>query len=135
MENEFILELIGALEHKKTKKQINSDIKQLQSAINMLRITGTFARGDTKKELNSYIKSLQSKLNYVKLKGKFDGKNLKKEVEQALNNVSFKDIDLLSVDESKTKLKIRKVVADAKAFVDRNSIPINIDVKRMFIVK
>ena len=53
-ENNFILDLLGALDQAKSQKQINEDIKQLEKTINMLRITGTFARGNTKKELKEF---------------------------------------------------------------------------------
>lgn len=126
-ENSFILDLLGALDQAKSQKQINEDIKQLEKTINMLRITGTFARGNTKKELNAYIKSLQSQLNYVKLNAKIDDKNLKHEIDSALNKVSFKDIDALKIDGSKTKLKLRKVIADTKEFVEKNPISVGIN--------
>ncbi len=126
-ENNFILDLLGALDQAKSQKQINEDIKQLEKTINMLRITGTFARGNTKKELNAYIKSLQSQLNYVKLNAKIDDKNLKRGIDSALNKVSFKDIDALKIDGSKTKLKLRKVIADTKEFVEKNPISVGIN--------
>lgn len=126
-ENNFILDLLGALHQSKSNKQINEDIKQLEKTINMLRITGTFARGNTKKELNAYIKSLQSQLNYVKLNAKIDDKNLKRGIDSALNKVSFKDIDALKIDGSKTKLKLRKVIADTKEVVEKNPISVGIN--------
>ena len=130
--NKFVIDLLGTLEQKKSQKQLNSDIKQIEKVINALRITGMFAQGDTKKNLNNYIKTLQSQLNHVKLTAKIDSKNLKSEVDKALNSVSFKDIDALNIDENKTKLKVKKVVADAKAYAEKNpiSIGVNIDSKR-----
>ena len=129
-EENFILDLIGSLQRTKSKQQINSDIKQLEKSINMLRLTATFARMDTKKELNAYIKSLENQLRQVKLKAKIDGKNLKSEIDKALNNMSYKDIDVLNIDESKAKLKARKVIADVKNIVDKSSISISIDMKK-----
>lgn len=131
-ENSFILDLLGALHQSKSNKQINEDIKQLEKTINMLRITGTFARGNTKQELNAYIKSLQAQLNHIKLNAKIDDKNLKREIEGALNKLSFKDIDLLKFDGSKTKLKMQKVIADTKAYVEKNpvNIGINYEIRR-----
>lgn len=126
-ENSFEIDLLGALDQKKTKKQINSDLKQIETVINALRITGMFAQGDTKKNLNSYIKSLQSQLDYVKLTAKIDSKNLKNDVDKALNSVSFKDIDALNIDENKAKLKVQKVIADAKAYVAKNPVSIGIN--------
>ena len=128
--NEFILKLTGSLEQAKTKKQINADIRQIQKTINMLRITGTFAKGETKKELNQWLKDLGAKLNHVKLKGKIDSRNLKREMDKSLQNVTFKEIDALKVDAGKTKLKLRKVVADVKAFAERTPVFVNFEAKK-----
>ncbi len=130
MSNEYVLDIIGALHQTESKKQINVDIKQLEKVINMLRLTGTFAKGDTKKELNAYIKSLQSQLAHIKLAAKIDSRNLKSEVDKVLRNVSFKDIDAFNIDENKAKLKIRKVIADAKAYVEKTPITVNIESKK-----
>lgn len=120
----------GALDQSKSKKQINADLKQLEKVINMLRLTGTFAKGDTKKELNAYIKSLQPQLSHIKLTAKIDSKNLKREVDKALNDISFKDIDALNVDENKTKLKIGKIIADVKGYAEKSPITVNIEFKK-----
>ena len=128
--NEFSLDLIGCLQQKQSKKQINADIRQIEKAINMLRITGTLAKGDTKREINTYIKELSEKLGYVKLKGKIDEKNLKQEINRSLHNMSFEDIDALKVDENKTKLKLKKVIADVKAYAEKNTISVNVGMKK-----
>ena len=128
--NEFILKLTGSLEQAKTRKQINADLRQLQKTINMLRITGTFAKGETKKELNQWLKDLGAKLNHVKIKGKIDSRNLKREMDKSLQNVTFKEIDALKVDAGKTKLKLRKVVADVKAFAERTPVFVNFEAKK-----
>lgn len=130
MNDSYILDLLGALDQSKSKKQINADLKQIEKVINMLRLTGTFAKGDTKKELNAYIKSLQSQLSHIKLTAKIDSKNLKSEVDKALNDISFKDIDALNIDENKTKLKIRKIIADAKGYAEKSPITVNIESKK-----
>lgn len=132
LNDSYILNIVGALHESKSKKQINSDIRQLEKAINMLRITATFAKADTKKELNAYIKQLSDQLSTIKLKAKIDSKNLKSEVNKALNNVSFKDIDVLNIDENKTRLKVQKVIADVKSYAGKNpiSVGVNIDLKR-----
>ena len=130
MNDSYILDLLGALDQSKSKKQINADLKQIEKVINMLRLTGTFAKGDTKKELNAYIKSLQSQLSHIKLTAKIDSKNLKREVDKALNGISFKDIDTLNIDESKTKLKIRKIIADANAYAEKSPVTFNIEFKK-----
>lgn len=130
LNDSYILDLLGALDQSKSKKQINADLKQLEKVINMLRLTGTFAKGDTKKELNAYIKSLQSQLSHIKLTAKIDSKNLKREVDKALNGISFKDIDALNIDENKTKLKIRKIIADAKAYAEKSPVTFNVEFKK-----
>lgn len=128
--NNFKLELLAGLEKNKSKKQINLDIKQLEKVVNMQRITGTFANGDTKKQLNQYITRLSNQLNHVKLNAKIDQKNLKNEIGQALNNVTFKDIDVLDIDENKINLKVKKVMADVKKIVRSNQIPLSVDLKK-----
>ena len=130
MSNEYVLDIIGALHQTESKKQINVDIKQLEKVINMLRLTGTFAKGDTKKELNAYIKSLQSQLAHIKLAAEVDSRKLKSEVDKALSGMSFKDIDAFNIDENKARLKIRKVIADAKAYAEKTPITVNIESKK-----
>ena len=129
MENNFILDLIACLQKGESRKQLNSDIKNIKKTLNMLRLTGTFAKGETKKELNAYIKQLSNQLSTIKLKAKIDSKNVKSEVDKALNSVSFKDIDALSIDENKTKLKVKKIIADTKAFVEKNPVSLGINIE------
>ena len=119
---------MGTLHQSRSRKQINSDIRQLEKAINMLHLTAAFAKADTKKELNAYITQLSNRLSTIKLKAKIDNKTLKREVNKALNNVSFKDIDTLNIDENKTKLKVQKMIADTKAFVEKNPIVVGINI-------
>lgn len=127
MEDNFLLDLVSGLDQRRSQKQVNADIKQLEKTINMLRLTATLAKGSSKKEINAYIQTLSNQLSTIKLKAKIDSKNLKNEINSALNKVSFKDIDLLKIDGSKTKLKVRKVIADTKAFVERNPISVGIN--------
>lgn len=129
MENNFILDLIACLQKGESRKQLNSDIKNIEKTLNMLRLTGTFAKGETKKELNAYIKQLSNQLSTIKLKAKIDSKNVKSEVDKALNSVSFKDIDALNIDENKTKLKVKKIIADTKAFVEKNPVSLGINIE------
>ncbi len=129
MEENFLIDLVGTLQQSKSKKRVNDDIKTLEKTINMLRLTATFAKADTKRELNTYIKQLSDQLSTIKLKAKIDSKNLKSEVNKALNNVSFKDIDVLNIDENKTKLRVQKIIADAKAYAERNPISIGVNIE------
>ncbi len=117
MNDNYIVDFLSALDQKRSQKQVNADIKTLEKTINMLRLTATLAQGSSKKEINAYIKQLSGQLSTIKLKAQIDNKNLKSEVNKALNNVSFKDIDALSIDENKAKLKVQKVLADTKAYV------------------
>lgn len=129
MENNFILDLIACLQKGESRKQLNSDIKNIEKTLNMLRLTGTFAKGETKKELNAYIRQSSNQLSTIKLKAKIDSKNLKSDVDKALNSVSFKDIDGLNIDENKTKLKVKKIVADTKAFVEKKPVSLGINIE------
>lgn len=127
---EFEIILSALLNQAKSKKQINKDIKSLENVVNALRLTATFAKGATKKELNAYIRQLGDQLSRIKLKAKFDERAFKREVDQALNNMSFKEIDLLNINENKFKLKARKVIADTKTFVNKNPIYVNLELKK-----
>lgn len=130
LQDNFILDLTAALKMAQSKKQVNSDIKELEKVINTLRITGVFAKANTKKELNAYIKQLETQLSTLKLKAKIDDRKLKHDIDQSLNNMTFKDIDVLNVDENKAKLKVRKAFADIKAYASKNTIPVNLELKK-----
>ena len=39
--NDFMMQLAAALDAAKSKKQINSDIKQLEKTVNLMRLTAT----------------------------------------------------------------------------------------------
>ncbi len=130
MNNNDTLHLTGALEQSKSRQQINADLKQLEKIIRLLYLTGTFARGNTKKELNASIQSLQSQLNHVKLAAEIDGRNVKKEIDRALSGMSFKEIDALDIDADKAKLKIRKVIADIKAYAEKTPVTVNLEAKK-----
>ena len=127
VDNNFILDLVAGLQKSESRKQLNSDIKNIEKTLNMLRLTGIFAKGETKKELNAYIRQLSNQLSTIKLKAKIDSKNLKSEIDSALSNVSFKDIDALNLDENKTKLKVKKIIADTKAYIEKNPVSIGIN--------
>ncbi len=130
MNNEFLLDLKGTLQQTKTRKQLNDDIKQIEKSIHALRITGVFAKGETKKSLNAYINQLSGRLSTLKLKAKIDNRNLKREMDSALNAVKFKDIDMLNIDENKTRLKVKKAIADVKSYVEKVPVTVNIQFKK-----
>ncbi len=127
MEENFLLDLVSALDQSRSQKRVNADIKTLEKTINMLRLTATLAKGSSKKEINAYIKTLSSQLSTIKLRAKIDSKNLKSEINSELGKVSFKDIDVLNIDGNKTKLKAQKVIADTKAYIEKNPINIGIN--------
>lgn len=129
MNNDFLMDLVGCLHQSRSKKQINSDIREIEKVINTLRLTGVFAKGNTKKELNAYIAQLSNQLSAIKLKVKIDSRKLKNEVDRALNNVSFRDIDALNIDENKIKLKAKKVIADVKAYAEKNPVALSINIE------
>lgn len=128
LSDNYILDFLGGLDQRRSQKRVNADIKQLEKTINMLRLTATLAKGSSKKEINAYIKTLSNQLSTIKLKAKIDSKNLKSEIDSALNKVSFKDIDILDIDENKTKLKTQKVLSDTKSFVEKNPIVVGINI-------
>ena len=128
LEENFLIDLVGGLDQRRSQKQVNADIKTLERTINKLRLTATLAKGNSKKEINAYIKTLSNQLSTIKLKAKIDSKNIKSAIDSALNKVSFKDIDVLNIDENKTKLKMQKVFSDTKSFVEKNPIVVGISI-------
>ena len=112
-----------------SKKHINSEIRELQKSINMLRLTATLMKGDSKKSINQTINQMETQLNQVKLKAKIDQKNLKADVKKALGSISFNDIDM-NFDSGKAILKAKKVVADAQKIIENSPISVNIEMKK-----
>ncbi len=129
MTDEFTLKLVALLDKTKTKKQVNSDIRELEKVVKNLRLTATLAKGTSKQQINQMVKQLEGQLNKIKLQAKLDQKNLKSDVDKALQNISFKDIDI-KVDGSKTKLKVQKALADVKKAVQNTPISVNVDLKK-----
>ncbi len=130
MNKDYTLDLIASLQQAKSKKQVNADIRRLEKAINMLSMTATLAKGNTQNEINNYMKELSGKLDILKLKGKLDDKNLKREIDKSLHHMTFKEIDALNIDGSKTKIKIRKVIADMKAYAEKTPLSVNVSLKK-----
>lgn len=130
MNKDFQISLSALLDKAKSKKQINADIKVLEKAINSLRLVATFSKAATKKELNAYINQLTGQLSTLKLKARIDSKNLKSEINHALSSTSFKSIDALNIDENKTKLKAKKIIADIKSYIEKTPISPNISLKK-----
>ena len=128
MEN-FIIKLQAMLDTANSKKHINSEIRELQKSINMLRLTATLMKGESKKSINQTINQMETQLKQVKLKAKIDQKNLKADVQKALGSISFKDIDM-NFNSGKAILKAKKVVADAQKIIENSPISVNIELKK-----
>ncbi len=108
-----------------SKKQIDSDIRELEKTVSAVRLTALLAKGESRQQLQQFAKQLESHLAQIKLKAKIDKKIIKKEIDTALNNLSFKEIET-GFSEGKTKLKIRKLIADTKKIVRDSPISLNI---------
>ena len=131
-DNEFMLKLVALLDKAKSKKQVNSDIRELEKVVKNLRLTATLLKGESKKNLNQTVKLLEGQLNKIKLQAKIDQKNLKSDIDKALQNISFKDLkDIdINIDSSKTKLKVQKALADVKKAAQNTPISVNVDLKK-----
>lgn len=125
--NEFMVQLIATVDAARSKKQINSDIKQLEKTLNMMRLTATLLKGDTKKQIKEQINQIQSQLTPVKLAAKLDEKATQRAVNNALKNVKFSDIDI-NVDG--LNLKLRKALSSVNSRIPKITIPVDYDVKK-----
>lgn len=125
--NDFMMQLAAALNVAKSKKQINSDIKQLEKTVNLMRLTATLLKGDTKKQIKEQINQIQSQLAPVKLAAKLDEKATQRAVNNALKNVKFSDIDI-NVDG--LNLKLRKALSSVNSRIPKITIPVDYDVKK-----
>ena len=131
-ENEFMLKLVAMQDKAKSKKQVNSDIKELEKVVRNLRLTATLAKGTSKQQIKQTIRQLESQISHIKLQAKIDQKNLKSDIDKALQNISFKDLkDIdINVDGSKAKLKVQKALADVKKAAQNTPISVNVDLKK-----
>lgn len=124
--NDFIITLVAALEEMKSKKQINSDIKKLESQVRKINLVASLLPGDSKPQINQMISNMESKLKTIKLHGKFDEKEAVREFNNALKNVSLNDIKM---NEHGIKLKALKAYNIVKSTMSK-SIPVNLDIKK-----
>lgn len=76
--NKPIIKLIGMLNKSASKKQIDSDIRELEKAVSTVRLTALLAKGESRQQLQQFAKQLESHLAQIKLKAKIDKKVLKK---------------------------------------------------------
>lgn len=129
--NEFVLSLLALLDKQKSKSQINANIKELEQSIRKIKLTATLAKGNTKSELNQVIRQLESQLKQIKVQAKIDSRQLNREINNALRNVSARDINLnLNNTGDRLNAQVRRAVSQAREYVDRHPISINIDLKR-----
>ena len=125
--NDFMVELIAALNNVKSTKQVNQDIKNIEKSINALRLTATFLKGDSKKQLNALIREMESNIKAIRIKTTFDSKQAQMAVNDALKNVSISD---LNFNGQSIKLKARKVFTDIKSEISKTPIPINFEIRK-----
>ena len=89
-------QIVLGLDIQKTAKQINADIKKLQSRLEKVRISGTLDAKSTAKEINAQIKALKSQLKAVNLKANIDEADAKKtgkKIGQIISDSAQKAID------------------------------------------
>ena len=97
-ENEFMLKLVAMQDKAKSKKQVNSDIKELEKVVRNLRLTATLAKGTSKQQIKQTIRQLESQISHIKLQAKIDQKNLKSDIDKAWQNISFKDLKDIDIN-------------------------------------
>lgn len=122
-----MVELIAALNHAKSTKQVNQDVKNIEKTINALRLTATLLKGDSKKQLNAVIREMERNINAIKVKTTFDSKQAQRAVNDALKNVTINDI---KIDDPGIRLKARKIITDIKSEVSKTPIPINFEIRK-----
>ena len=129
--NEFVLDFLALLDKQKSKSQINANIKELEQSVRKIKLVATLAKGDAKSELNQVIKQLESQLKQIKLQAKIDSRQLNREISNALRNVSARDIQLnITSNGERVNAQVRRVVSQAREFIQRNPISMNIDLKK-----
>ena len=113
--NEFIIELLALLDQQKSKTQINAQIKELEKSIRKLRLVGILAKGDTKNGVNQTIRQMEGNLRQIKIQAKMDSRQLNREINNALRNVSARDINLnLNSTGDRLNAQIRRAVSQAR---------------------
>ena len=113
--NEFVLDFLALLDKQKSKSQINANIKELEKSLRKIKLVATLAKGNAKSEL----------------KAKIDSRQLNREISNALRNVSARDIQLnITSNGERVNAQVRRVVSQAREFIQRNPISMNIDLKK-----
>ena len=60
-----MVELMAALNIKSSKRQVNTELKQLEKTLNKLRLTATLLKGDSKSQIKQAVDSIQSQLTQI----------------------------------------------------------------------
>lgn len=113
-ENNFLLRIIASLKKEESKKQIQSDAKNLGEI--KVPLTGTLDKAKTKAQIQKDLSSLNGTVN---LTGKVDKKDITASVQQATKQaqtVANKNTIKVNVD-----LKRDKLINDIKVFGQLNS--------------
>lgn len=110
-------QIVLGLDIQKTARQINSDIKKLQSRLEEVKTSGTLDAKSTAREINAQIKALKSQLKAVNLKANIDEDKAKKtgrRIGRIISDSAQKAIDRsgISID------KIDCGASDATGFKD-----------------
>ncbi|WP_347135966.1 phage tail tape measure protein [[Clostridium] symbiosum] len=125
--NNFMVELMAALNIKSSKRQVNTELKQLEKTLNKLRLTATLLKGDSKSQIKQAVDSIQSQLTPIKLKAKLDERAAKRAVNDALKNISFSDI---KINEQGLKLKVQKALSNVHSAVSKTPVSLNYSFKK-----
>lgn len=122
-----MVELIAALDIKSSKRQVNAELKQLEKALNKLRLTATLLKGDSKSQIKQAVDSIQSQLTPIKLKAKLDERTSKRAVNVALKHISFSDI---KINEQGLKLKVQKAFSNVQSAVSKTPVSLDYTFKK-----
>ena len=122
-----MVELMAALNIKSSKRQVNTELKQLEKTLNKLRLTATLLKGDSKSQIKQAVDSIQSQLTPIKLKAKLDERAAKRAVNDALKNISFSDI---KINEQGLKLKVQKALSNVQSAVSKTPVSLDYSFKK-----
>ena len=125
--NNFMVELMAALNIKSSKRQVNTELKQLEKTLNKLRLTATLLKGDSKSQIKQAVDSIQSQLTPIKLKAKLDERAAKRAVNDALKNISYSDI---KINERGLKLKVQKALSNVQSAVSKTPVSLDYSFKK-----
>ena len=122
-----MVELMAALNIKSSKRQVNTELKQLEKTLNKLRLTATLLKGDSKSQIKQAVDSIQSQLTPIMLKAKLDERAAKRAVNDALKNISYSDI---KINERGLKLKVQKALSNVQSAVSKTPVSLDYSFKK-----